>query len=90
MDREDAKDLTLSLMVVVNIALAAACIWLYLRMCGLETAVRDVSGRLEMHVNPPSMPEEPSLVDKAKSTYEKVKSAAKKGYEAAKEEYNKD
>ena len=90
MNREDAKDLTLSVMVVANILLAAVCIWLHLRINGLETAVGDISERLEVHVNPPPVPEEPSLVDKAKTTYEKMKSAAKKGYEAAKEEYRKD
>ena len=90
MDREDAKDLTLSIMVIVNIVLVVVFAWLYFRMDRLDASVRKLSERFELHVNPPMMSKKTSLVDKAKSAYEKVKSAAQKGYEAAKEEYTKE
>jgi hypothetical protein len=89
MNREDAKDLTLSVMIIVNIVLVAATVWLYCKTCSLENSIREISDRMEKHINPPPQPEKQSLANKAKATFEKVKSAAQKGYEAARDEYKK-
>jgi hypothetical protein len=89
MNREDAKDLTLSVMIIVNIALVTTTVWLYCRTCSLETSIRKISDRMEKHINPPSRLEKSSLANKAKETFEKVKSAAQKGFEAARDDYKK-
>lgn len=90
MNREDAKDLTLSILVVVNIGLMAVCAWLYVKSCKQDAVIDDVARKVEQFANPPQKPVEPSFVDKAKATCEKVKNAAVKGFEAAKQEYKKD
>ena len=89
MEREDAKDLTLSILVVVAVTLVADCVWLHVKCARQETELKALSERLELHINPPVPAPEPSLADKAKQTYDKVKSAAVKGYEAVKEELGK-
>ena len=86
MNHEDAKDLTLSILVVVAAILVGDCIWLHVKCARQEKEVAALSARLEEQVNPPP---EPTFADKAKETYDKVKSAALKGYKAAKEELDK-
>ena len=86
MNREDAKDLTLSILAVVVPLLLADCIWLHAKCARQSAELASLSGRLERHLNPPRPNSERSLADKAKQTYDKVKSAAAKGYQAAKEE----
>ena len=87
MEREDAKDLTLSIMVVVMAILVVDCICLHVKCARQSNQLMELSVRLEQHIKPP--PSGPSLTDKAKQTYNKVKSAAVKGYQAAKEELDK-
>lgn len=89
MEREDAKDLALSILIVVAAILVADCIWLHVKSTRQEAELKALSERLELHVNPPVPDPEPSFADKAKQTYDKVKSAAVKGYEAVKEELGK-
>jgi len=87
MDREDAKDLTLSILAVVVAILVFDCIFLHMKCARQSNELATLSLRLEQHINPP--PSGPSFADKAKQTYDKVKSAAVKGYQAAKEELDK-
>ena len=86
MEREDAKDLTLSILVVVVAILIIDCIWLHVKCARQTRDIEALSVRLEQHVNPP---EGPSLSDRAKETYDKVKAAAARGYQAVKEELGK-
>ena len=86
MEREDAKDLTLSILVVVVAILIIDCIWLHVKYARQAREIEALSVRLEQHVNPP---EGPSLSDRAKETYDKVKAAAARGYHAVKEELSK-
>ena len=86
MEREDAKDLTLSILVVVVAILIVDCVWLHVKCARQAREVEALSVRLEQHVTPP---EGPSLSDKAKETYNKVKAAAARGYQAVKEELGK-
>jgi len=88
MNREDAKDLTLSILVVVAALLLADCIWLHIKCSRLEANLAALTERVELHIDPPKV-EEPSLADKAKQTFLKMKSAAEKGYDAAKRELEK-
>ena len=86
MDREDAKDLTLSILVIVAAVLAADCIWLHMRCSRQEETLQTLAVQVDRLLNPPPVQAEPSFSDKAKQTFNKVKSAAVKGYEAAKDE----
>ena len=88
MNREDAKDLTLSILVVVAALLLADCIWLHVKCSRLEANVAALTERVELHINPPKV-EEPTLSEKAKQALMKVKAAAEKGYDAAKRELAK-
>ena len=88
MDREDAKDLTLSILVVVAALLLADCIWLHVKCSRMEANAAALAERVEQHINPPKV-EEPTFADKAKQTLMKVKAAAEKGYDAAKRELAK-
>lgn len=105
MEREDAKDLTLSILVVVAVLLLADCIWLHVKssraedsLSAMEQMLAAVSERqsrivatVEKHHGAiaASAQEEPSFTEQAKETYNKIKSAAAAGYQAAKEEFNK-
>ena len=93
MEREDAKDLTLSILVVVVALLLADCIWLHVKCARHETEIAALSERVEALSKPPAADprqDDVAFVDKAIKTIEKVKSAAVKGFEAAKDEYSKD
>lgn len=97
MTREDAKDLTLSILVIVAALLLADCIWLHVKCAGLNERISVLQATLESHLNPPR---EPTVVDKAKGAYDqakeatvreykRLKAAAAAGYDAAKKELNK-
>ena len=88
MDREDAKDLTLSILVIAVAMLVADCIWLHVKCSRLEANLVALTERVEQHLNPPKV-NEPSLTDKARQTFLKVKAAAEKGYDAARQELEK-
>ena len=79
MTREDAKDLTLSILVIVAVLLAADNLWLHTRFAALEQ-------KIELHINPPL---EPTMKERAKAAYDKTKAAMKRGYEKVKETFNK-
>lgn len=97
MTREEAKDLALSILVIVVALLIADCIWLHVKCAGDAERLDELERRLELTINPPS---EPTFGDKAKDAYGKakdatvreynrVKAAASAGYHAAKDELNK-
>ena len=90
MRSEDVNDLALAVLVVVAIALVADCVILHAKCARQARELASLSERLELHINPPVPPPEPSLADKAKQTYDKVKAAAAAGYRAAKEELGKE
>ncbi len=88
MEREDLKDLTLSILVVVVALLLIDCIWLHVKCSRTETAlsvlernVAEIAGRQKT---------DRSFADQAKETYDKLKSAAGAGYRAARDEFNKE
>ena len=96
MTREDAKDLTLSVLVIVVALLIADNIWLHCK-CAAQmerldaqsevvavqtTNLTDLAMKVEGHINPPP---QPGFKEKAKETYHKAKAAVKNGYEAVKE-----
>ena len=89
MEREDIKDLTLSILAVLSAILVVDCICLHVKCARQANELAALSERLELHINPPEPPPEPSFADKAADVYNRVKSAAVKGFEAAKEEYLK-
>ena len=89
MEREDVKDLTLSLLAIVAVVLVADCVFLHMKCARQADELANLSLRLEQHINPPQPPREPTLSDRAKQTYDRLKSAAAKGYKAAKEELGK-
>ena len=89
MTREDAKDLALSILVIVDALLLADNIWLHVRCARSDDAIAALADRVERHINPPPAPEGASFSDKAKQTLEKVKSAAAKGYQAVRQELEK-
>ena len=84
MEREDAKDLTLSVLVVVVLALVADCIWLHVKCARQSRALQAV---IEQLSHPPQSSH--SFVDTAKQAFGNVKAAAEKGYDAAKSELRK-
>ena len=97
MTREDAKDLTLSILVIVVVLLIADCIWLHVKCAGLNEQASALQAAIEMHLNPP---QEPTVADKTKGAYDRAKdatvreykrfkAAAAAGYDAAKKELDK-
>ena len=94
MTHEDAKDLTLSVLVVIAVLLVADCIWLHVKcerqaetLRGQASELSVLRKQLEAHLNPPP------LSDRVKEAYEKAKMATKEKYEqvkdATKEQYEK-
>lgn len=81
MEREEAKDLMLSILAVVAVVLLADCVWLHVKCARQADAVAELGARLERHINPSP---EPTLADKAKASYERAKTATAEGYEKAK------
>lgn len=47
MEREDAKDLTLSILVVVAVALLGYCIWLHVKCASLNGTVETLSAKVD-------------------------------------------
>jgi len=84
MEREDAKDLTLSILVVVAALVAVDCIWLHCKCARLA----DDLAALEKCVVQADVQEQ-SFGERAMDAYNKVKAAAAAGYNAAKEELGK-
>ena len=89
MEREDAKDLTLSILVIVAALLVADCIWLHVKCARNEAQIAELSELLVSHVAKEDASVGETFAEKAKATYKKVKAAAAKGLEAAKEELDK-
>ena len=86
MTREDAKDLTLSILVVVAALLVADNIWLHVKSSRQADALAATAQRIEDHVNPPPGP---TLKERTKAAYDKTKDAVKRGYEKVKESFAK-
>ena len=86
MTREDAKDLTLSILVVVAALLVADNIWLHCKCSSQRDELAALGQKLELHINPPPGP---SMTDRAKDAYDKTKDAVKRGYEKVKEGFKK-
>lgn len=85
MTHEDAKDLTLSVLVVIAVLLVADCIWLHVKCERQAEMLREQAAelsvlrkQLEAHLNPPP------LSDRVKEAYEKAKVATREQYEKAK------
>ena len=47
MEREDAKDLTLSILVVVAVALLGYCVWLHVKCASLNGTVETLSAKVD-------------------------------------------
>ena len=86
MTREDAKDLTLSVLVVVAALLVADNIWLHCKCSSQRDELAALGQKLELHINPPPGP---TLKDRTKAAYDKTKDAVKRGYEKVKESFAK-
>ena len=85
MEREDAKDLTLSILVVVAMLAIADSIWLHCKCARLAKDVAALERRVAL-VEPP--PPKPTMGERAKDAYNRVKAAAAAGYQAAKEKFD--
>lgn len=86
MTREDAKDLTLSILVVVAALLVADNIWLHCKCSAQCDEIAALGQKLELHVNPPPGP---TLTERTKAAYGSAKDAVKRGYEKVKEGFKK-
>lgn len=100
MTRDDAKDLTLSILVVVVLLLAADCVWLHVKsadqatslakdsalIAQQETRLSSLAEKVELHVNPPPGP---TFTERTKAAYDKTKDAVKRGYDKVKESFTK-
>ena len=86
MTREDAKDLTLSILVVVAALLVADNIWLHCKCSSQRDELAALEQKLELHINPPPGP---TLKERTKATYDKTKDAMKRGYEKVKGSFTK-
>ena len=93
MTRDDAKDLTLSILVIVVLLLAADCVWLHVQSSRQATLLArqdirfgELSQKVELHVNPPPGP---TFKERTKAAYDKTKDAVKRGYDKVKESFTK-
>ena len=86
MTREDAKDLTLSILVVVAALLVADNIWLHCKCLSQRNELAALGQKLELHINPPPGP---TLKERTKAAYGSAKNAVKRGYEKVKEGFKK-
>ena len=82
MTKEDAKDLTLSVLTVLAALLIAECVWLHIKVAEQAKEICDCKARIEQLENPPR---EMTFSDKAKAVYEDAKDSTIKGYETAKD-----
>ena len=86
MTREDAKDLALSILVVVAALLVADNIWLHCKCSAQREELAALGQKLELHINPPPGP---TLKERTKAAYGSAKNAVKRGYEKVKEGFKK-
>ena len=86
MTREDAKDLTLSILVVVAALLVADNIWLHCKCSSQRDELAALEQKLELHINPPPGP---TLKERTKAAYGSAKDAVKRGYGKLKESFKK-
>ena len=86
MTREDAKDLTLSILVVVAALLVADNVWLHCKCSSQRDELAALGQKLELHINPPPGP---TLKERTKAAYDKTKDAVKRGYEKVKGSFTK-
>ena len=86
MTREDAKDLTLSILVVVAVLLVADNIWLHCKSSSQRDELAALEQKLELHINPPPGP---TLKERTKAAYGSAKDAVKRGYGKLKESFKK-
>ena len=86
MTREDAKDLTLSILVVVTALLVADNIWLHCKCSSQRDELASLEQKLELHINPPPGP---TLKERTKAAYGSAKNAVKRGYEKVKGSFSK-
>lgn len=86
MTREDAKDLALSILVVVTALLVSDNIWLHCKCASQRDEIAELGRTLALHVNPPPGP---SLKERTKAVYDKTKEAVKRGYDKVKEGFTK-
>ena len=93
MTREDAKDLTLSILVIAVLLLAADCVWLHVKSADQATLLArqdvrfgELSQKVELHINPPPGP---TFTERTKAAYDKTKDAVKRGYDKVKESFTK-
>ena len=86
MTREDAKDLALSILVVVAALLVADNIWLHCKCSSQRDELAALEQKLELHINPPPGP---TLKERTKAAYDKTKDAVKRGYEKVKDGFRK-
>lgn len=86
MTREDAKDLTLSILVVVAALLVADNIWLHCKCSAQRDELAALGQKLELHINPPPGP---TLKERTKAAYGSAKDAVKRGYEKVKGSFTK-
>ena len=84
MTREEAKDLTLSILVVVVALLVADNIWLHCKCSSQRDELVSLEQKLELHINPPPGP---TMKERAKAAYDKTKDAMKRGYQSVKEKF---
>ena len=86
MTREDAKDLTLSILVVVAALLVADNIWLHCKCSSQRDELAALEQKLELHINPPPGP---TLKERTKAAYGSAKDAVKRGYDKIKGSFTK-
>ena len=86
MTREDAKDLTLSILVVVAALLVADNVWLHCKCSAQRDEIAALGQKLELYVNPPPGP---TLKERTKAAYGSAKDAMKRGYDKIRESFGK-
>ena len=55
MEREDAKDLTLSILVIVTVALFGYCVWLHVKSVNFDDSVKVLSAEVEQMITRQAM-----------------------------------
>ena len=82
MTQEEAKDLTLSILVIVVALLVADVIWLHCKEARCREMIAALERRVELHVNPPAGP---TVGELAKEAIDKTADAVRRGYWSVKE-----
>lgn len=81
MTQEEAKDLALSILVIVAALLVADVIWLHCKCAKQCERIAALERRVELHVNPPAGP---SVGELAKEAIDKTADAVRRGYRSVK------